>query len=65
MRTFLLTKREAAERARVHVVTLNTLIRSGHGPAVTRLGGKALIREDSLQAWLEASTERSPTMVAE
>ena len=53
----LLTKKEAAARMRVHPATLNALIRNGRGPATTAIGGKSLIREDALTAWLDASTE--------
>ena len=52
----LLTTKEAADRARVHVGTLRTWIRTGDGPAVTKLGGKQLIREDALARWLEKHT---------
>ena len=60
----LLTTREAAERARVHPVTLRRLIRTGRGPAVTMLGAKELIREDSLARWIEQATERQPDQAA-
>ena len=60
----LLTKREAAARARLHVGTLNVLIRDGRGPALTVLGGKALVREDSLAQWIEQATQRQPEAAA-
>ena len=65
MALLLLTKREAAERARVHVATLNSLIRNGQGPALTCIGGKTLIREDRLTAWLDAvTTDPHPAQAA-
>ena len=60
----LLTKREAAARARMHVGTLNNIIRGGRGPALTVLGGKALVREDSLARWIDAQTEHHPEQAA-
>ena len=60
----LLTKREAAAHARINVATLNNLIRDGRGPALTVLGGKALVREDSLVRWIDAQTEHRPHQAA-
>ena len=54
----LLTKREASSRARLCVDTLNKLIRSGEGPAVTMLGGKVLIDETELGNWMKERTGR-------
>ena len=60
----LLTVSEAAACARVHVGTMRAWIRTGAGPAVTRLNGKQLISETSLSAWIEARTTTVPSRVA-
>ena len=60
----LLTTKEAASRARVHVATFRAWIRAGEGPPVTRLNGKRLIREDVLSAWIEEHTGSSREIAA-
>ncbi len=52
----VLTKSEAAERARISRRQLDYQIRAGAGPAVTRIGGAVRVRSDELQAWLERCT---------
>jgi excisionase family DNA binding protein len=49
----VLTKPEAAARARVHLRTLERRIEDGTGPRVTRIGRRVLIREDHLAEWLD------------
>ena len=55
----VLTKEEAADRARISRWMLDKQIRAGTGPAVTRIGGSVRIRDDELQAWLERCTAPS------
>jgi len=57
----ILTKDEAAERARISRRQLDYRIKAGAGPAVTRIGGAVRIRDDELQAWLERCTVPSPS----
>ena len=52
----VLTKQEAAERAKISRTMLDKQIRAGTGPAVTRIGGSVRVRSDELQAWLERCT---------
>jgi hypothetical protein len=54
----LLTKREAAKHARVSERPFDRVLASGAGPATTGIGGgRVLIREDHLNAWIERCTE--------
>ena len=64
MQQALLTVTEAAERARVHPVTLRKLIRAGTGPVTTTIGRKNLIRTDRFEAWIDARTQREPDQAA-
>lgn len=52
----VLTKQEAARRARIPARYLRLLIKDGKGPAVTHIGHRVLIRTDALRAWLESCT---------
>jgi excisionase family DNA binding protein len=52
----LLTKREAANRARVSERTFERVLATGTGPAVTRIGSRVLIRVDHFLAWIEGCT---------
>lgn len=52
----VLTKDEAASRARISRRFLDKRIKAGNGPAVTRIGARSLVRSDELQAWLERCT---------
>ena len=52
----ILTKREAAERAKISRTMLNKQIRAGNGPAVTVIGRAVRVRSDALQTWLERCT---------
>ena len=61
----LLTLKEAAPHTRLHPETLGRLVRGGKGPAATRLGGRILISEDNLSAWLAANTDPQPARAAE
>lgn len=59
----VLTKEEAADRARISRRMLDKQIRAGTGPAVTRIGGSVRVRSDELEAWLLRCTvpPRSPS----
>ncbi len=59
----VLTKSEAAERARISRRQLDYQIRAGVGPAVTRIGGAVRVRSDELQAWLERCTVSQASQV--
>ncbi len=50
----ILTKEEAAHRARISPSYMHQLIRNGKGPTVTQIGRRVLVRTDALQAWLES-----------
>ena len=52
----ILTRNEAAERARISRRFLDKQIALGRGPAVFHIGGKTLVRSDALEAWLESLT---------
>lgn len=54
----LLAKKTAAARCGVSVRTLERLIDRGDGPPVTRLGGRVLIPETGLAAWIAANTRQ-------
>ena len=60
----VLTKDEAAERARISRRHLDYQIKAGTGPAVTQIGGAVRIRDDELQAWLERCTVPPPSSSA-
>ncbi|MGI4943359.1 MAG: helix-turn-helix domain-containing protein [Janthinobacterium lividum] len=53
----LLTRGEAAQKARISPSTLGNLIRSGHGPTVTRIGGRIFFRPEHLVSWLDRCAE--------
>ena len=52
----VLTKNEAAERARISRRQLDSQIRADSCPAVTRIGGSVQVRSDELEAWLKRCT---------
>jgi len=52
----VLTKDEAASRARISRRYLDKRIKAGDGPDVFHIGRRALVRSDALQAWLERLT---------
>jgi excisionase family DNA binding protein len=52
----ILTKDEAAERARISRRQLDYRIKAGAGPAVTKIGGAVRVRSDELEAWLMQCT---------
>ncbi len=52
----VLTKNEAASRARITRRFLDKRIKAGEGPDVLHIGRRALVRSDALQAWLERLT---------
>ncbi len=52
----VLTKKEAAKRARISSRFLDVQIKAGMGPAITRIGRRSLVRSDELQEWLERCT---------
>lgn len=56
----VLTKAEAAERARISRRQLEYQIAAGRGPAITRIGGSVRVRSDVLEAWLERCTAAQP-----
>jgi hypothetical protein len=61
----LLSRREAAARARISVRTLDANIAAGHGPCPTRIGRRLLVSETDLNAWLtglrQPSSECTPS----
>jgi excisionase family DNA binding protein len=52
----VLTKDEAASRARITRRFLDKRIKAGEGPDVLHIGRRALVRSDALQTWLERLT---------
>ena len=64
MTPVLLTKREAAARARVSERTFERILANGTGPAATRIGSRVLIREDYLADWLDTHTEKPAVRIA-
>lgn len=60
----VLTKDEAAERARISRCHLDYQIKAGTGPAITQIGCCVRVRSDALQAWLERCTVSSPSRSA-
>lgn len=52
----VLTKDEAAGRARISRRYLDKLVKAGDGPEILHIGRRALVRSDALQAWLERLT---------
>jgi len=53
----LLTRAEAAKRARVCVRTLDTILARPNAPRVTRIGRRILIHESSLAEWVMTHSE--------
>ena len=49
----ILSKDEAARKARISRRFLDKKIKAGEGPEVMHIGTRALVRSDALQAWLE------------
>ena len=49
----LLTKRDLAARVQCHQRTIDNLLASDSGPAVTRIGRMVRVREDDFTAWLD------------
>ena len=56
----MLTKDEAAERARISRRKLDMQIRAGTGPVTTLIGARRLVRSDMLAEWLERCTQPQP-----
>ena len=52
----LLTRKEAAKRARVCLRTFDGILDQRNGPRVTRIGRRVLIPSKSLDEWLAART---------
>lgn len=52
----VLTKDEAASKARITRKALERRIRLGEGPAVVRIGGQVRVRSDELENWLRRCT---------
>ena len=52
----LLTRKEAAKRARVCLRTFDNILDRPNGPKLTRIGRRKLIPENSLNDWLIAHT---------
>jgi excisionase family DNA binding protein len=52
----ILTRDEAAKKARISTRYLDQQIAKGAGPAITRIGGRVLVRTDALQDWLDQCT---------
>lgn len=53
----LLTRGEAAQKARISLVTFGKLIRADRGPVVTRIGRKQFVRPEHLLNWLDRCAE--------
>jgi hypothetical protein len=53
----LLTRAEAAARARISVRTLQKLYRQGRGPVFTRIGGQIFFAEQDVTFWLQSLRE--------
>jgi excisionase family DNA binding protein len=49
----LLTKREAATRARITERTLDRHIAAGSGPTLVRIGRRVLIRAEDIRNWID------------
>ena len=60
----VLTKEEAADRARISRRMLDKQIRAGTGPAVTKIGGSVRVRSDEFDAWLLRCTVPPPHSAA-
>ena len=60
----ILSKDEAARKARISRRFLDKCIKAGEGPEVMRIGTRALVRSDALQAWLERLSAKSPQEAA-
>lgn len=54
----LLTRQEAADRARVSLLTFNRLLRDGCGPALTIIGGKSFVSDTEFARWISAQTQQ-------
>lgn len=52
----ILTKDEAAGRARISRRYLDKRIKAGDGPEILHIGRRTLVRSDALEAWLERLT---------
>ncbi len=55
----LLTRGEAAQKARISASTLGKLIRSDRGPVVTRIGGRVFVRPEHLASWIDRCADPS------
>lgn len=55
----ILTKEEAASRAKISPRFLHKQIKDGIGPATFQLGRRVLVRSGALQAWLEKRSTSS------
>ena len=60
----LMTLPETANRVRITQRTLLSHIAAGRGPAVTKIGGRTLIREDHFQEWLEKNVRNATRTAA-
>lgn len=49
----LLSRQEAADRARVTLATFNKLLRDGRGPNLTTIGGKSFISDTEFNGRLQ------------
>jgi predicted DNA-binding transcriptional regulator AlpA len=52
----LLTRAEAAQKARMSPRTLDLQVKAGTGPAVTRIGGRVLFCSDEFESWVRRQT---------
>jgi hypothetical protein len=59
--TELLSRSEAANRARVKVCSLDRYIKAGTGPVVTKIGGRIFVMTSDLEAWI--NSRRMPNLV--
>jgi len=62
--TTLLTKREAATRARITERTLDRHIAAGCGPILTRIGARVLIRAEHISEWIDKHAVIPPPVPA-
>ena len=55
---------QAAKRLGVSVSLVRRLVRQGVGPTMTRVGGRWMVREDHLLAWLDERARPSESAAA-
>lgn len=63
MVTDLLTRTEAAERARISSKTFDQMCGKGEGPRLTRIGGKIFVTVENFEMWILSLTDVSSAPV--